>query len=282
MPAVFATRSNMWSGPHCTFRYAQARRRWYQVALRLCSPFQGAKSFSFTQHWSYIENPKNHRRRTSKKVSGEFRKVVSWKNHEDKKSGSGSQSKPSVEINKANSSTYFVLIATTPSCCFWVMNLLDVEASVQLYRCEPSWEEEESFASWGFRSTEESFAGWGFRSTVPVKIKRVNYFTYLCIDSDDFILLLLSNEIIGRWGVRSSVPLRTLMGRGRVLRILFLFTPKISFSCLLWIKSLFWILSFRAVCINDDCIPYSHLGPLTGQMRSARNRWWESPRYKPW
>ena len=55
----------------------------------------------------------------------------------------------------------------------------------------------------------------------------MNYFTYLCIDGNDFILLLLSNEVIGHWSFRLSVPLRTLMGRRSVL-------------------------SFRIVSINDD------------------------------
>ena len=119
LPVVFVARSNMRSGPHCAFRYAQTCRRWYQVALRLCSPFQGAKSFSFTQHWSYIENPKNHIRRTTKNVSGEFRKVVSWKSCEDKKSSCNRQSKPPMGLSGAKLFIIlFGLTATIASCCF--------------------------------------------------------------------------------------------------------------------------------------------------------------------
>ena len=104
------------------------------------------------------------------------------------------------------------------------MNLLDVEASVQLYGCEPSWEEEESFASWGFRSTEESFASWGFRST---------------------------EESFAGWGFRSTVPVRSHVS-DRMTEAM-------------------WAPSFPSVCTDDNCIPYSHLGALAGQLRIVRN-----------
>ena len=48
------------------------------------------------------------------------------------------------------------------------------------------------------KNREDKKSGSGSQSKPSVEVNKVNYFTYLCIDSDDPFLLPLSNEVVGR------------------------------------------------------------------------------------